>query len=59
MAVEVDGGDDGGEGVGAAGVDPQAAPRIPGSHSEAPGCQDTLGVTLVPSPHDEPFVGKF
>ena len=34
-------------------------PRIPGSHSEAPGCQDTLGVTLVSSPHDDPFVDKF
>ena len=29
VAVEVDGGDDGGEGVGAAGVDPQAAPQDP------------------------------
>ena len=38
---------------------PRQPPRIPGSHSEAPGGQDTLGVTLVPSPHDDPFAGKF
>ena len=38
---------------------PRPPPRIPGSHSEAPGCQDTLGVTLVSSPHDDPFVDKF
>ena len=38
---------------------PRQPPRIPGSHSEAPGCQDTLGVTLVSSPHDDPFVDKF
>ena len=38
---------------------PRQPPRFPGSHSEVPGCRDTLDVTLVPFPHDDPFVGKF
>ena len=38
---------------------PRPPPGIPGSHSKDPGCQDTLGETLVISLHDDPFVGKF
>ena len=61
MAVEVDVGDDGGEDVGAAGDDLQAAhqePRGPKPWSLGVS-QNTPRVTLVLSPHDYSFVGKF
>ena len=60
MAVEVDGGDDVGEGVGAAGDDLQAAPQEPrGPKPWSLGVsQNTPRETLVLSLHDDPFVGK-
>ena len=60
MAVEVDFGDDGGEGVEAAGDDLQAAsqePRGPKPWSLGVS-QNTPRVTLVLSLHDVPYVGK-
>ena len=59
MAVEVDGGDDVGEGVGAAGDDLQAAPQEPrGPKPWSLGVsQNTPRETLVLSPHDDPIIG--